>query len=276
MELTQSLSSHIAGSSGTPGSPLRLESLSKTFRSKDGGVTRAISDLSLDVGAGEVLSIVGPSGCGKSTLLMIAAGLERSTSGRVVLGDTELTGPDPGLGIAFQRDCLLEWRNVIDNVLVQAELRGWPKAKYRERASELLDLVGLHGAEHLRYPRELSGGMRQRVALCRALVHEPSVLLLDEPFGALDALTRERLNMDVSNLCSKWETTVLFVTHDIGEAVYMGDRVAVMAAKPGRLVEVMDVPLPRPRDLAIKTSSEFSQTVGRARNVLVETGAYEQ
>lgn len=276
MRAPHQLSSNMADPHGAQGSPLRLRALSKTFHSQGGGVKHALSELSLDVGAGEFVSILGPSGCGKSTLLMIAAGLEQPTSGAVLLGDTELAGPDPGLGIAFQRDCLLEWRNVIDNVLLQVELRGWPKAKYRERASELLDLVGLRREEHQRYPRELSGGMRQRVALCRALVHEPSVLLLDEPFGALDALTRERLNLDVSNLCSNWKTTVLFVTHDIAEAVYMGDRVAVMAANPGRLVEVMEVPLPRPRGLAMKASGGFNETVGRARQVLVDIGAYDR
>lgn len=252
---------------------LRLSGISKRFRSKAGATVQALRNASVDVGPGEIVSIVGPSGCGKSTLLMIAAGLVQPSSGSVHLGDVEVNGPHPDLGIAFQRDCLLEWRNVRNNILVQVDLRGWKRGNYVDRAGELLGLVGLQGQEN-RYPRELSGGMRQRVALCRALVHEPKVLLLDEPFGALDALTRERLNVDVSNLCTRWHTAVLFVTHDIGEAVFMGDRVVVMAANPGRVVDVVHVPIERPRDLQIRSESEYARLLGRIRDTLVKTGAY--
>jgi NitT/TauT family transport system ATP-binding protein len=258
----------------TTGQPLRLCNVSKSFRSETGAWVQAVSDVSIEAYPGEVVSIVGPSGCGKSTLLMIAAGLLNATAGHAYFGDIEIREPHPALGIAFQRDCLLEWRNVRNNILLQVDLRGWKRAKYTKRANELLELVGLSDQEK-RYPRELSGGMRQRVALCRALLHEPQVLLLDEPFGALDALTRERLNVEVSLLCTRWQNAALLVTHDIGEAVFLGDRVVVMGTNPGRVVETVDVPLAHPRQLSARAEPEYSNALAHIRQILVQTGAYE-
>ncbi len=266
--------SDLASPDLTGDSTLHLTEISKSFRTRTGELVQALSPMSLEVSPGETVSILGPSGCGKTTLLMIAAGLERPTTGRVSLGNSEVVGPHPALGIAFQRDCLLEWRNVRDNILLQTDLRGWKRSHYLEQVATLLAMVGLAGYER-QYPRELSGGMRQRVALCRALVHEPRVLLLDEPFAALDALTRERLNTDVATLCAAWNPAVLFVTHDIDEAVFMADRVVVMASRPGRVMEIVDVPFPRPRDLSIRAEARFTALVARVRKILVSSGAYQ-
>lgn len=252
---------------------LSVRRVFKKYRSKAGADVVALADVSVAVRNGEVVSIVGPSGCGKSTLLMIAAGLVRPTAGSVCLDNKEIHGPHPGLGVAFQRDCLLEWRNVRDNILAQIDLRGWKRGPYQARVDQLLDVVGLTGQDR-RYPKELSGGMRQRVSLCRALVHEPEVLLLDEPFGALDALTRERINVDVSALCTRWHNAVVLVTHDISEAVFMGDRVIVMATNPGRVVSVVDVPLAHPRSISMRGDPVYSETVSQIRATLVESGAY--
>src|SRR5262245_54396279 len=190
---------------------------------------------------GEFVSVVGPSGCGKSTLLLMVAGLIRITSGTITIGDIQVTKPYTDLGIVFQEPVLLDWRKVLGNVLIQAEIRkGMDKKRLRARAQELLDLVGLNGFED-RYPFELSGGMRQRVSICRALLHDPPLLLMDEPFGALDALTRDQLNLDLQSIWLGSEKTVMFVTHSISEAVFLSDRVAVFSPRPGRVVEMLDI-----------------------------------
>ncbi len=232
---------------------VQLADVAVRFRSKKRDVT-ALSDVSLDVAPGEFVAIVGPSGCGKSTLLKLVAGLLTASSGEVLLGGERVTGPRHDIGYVFQRAALLEWRSALRNILLQAEIRRMPAAQARGRADELIRMTGLTGFEDA-YPHELSGGMQQRVALCRALLHEPPVLLMDEPFGALDALTREQMNTELNRIWRSTGTTVLLVTHSISEAVYLADRVVVMSPRPGTITEIIDVGLPAERD--------YSETLGR-------------
>ncbi|MDG4861416.1 ABC transporter ATP-binding protein [Streptomyces sp. T-3] len=218
------------------------------FRSKKRDVT-ALREVSLDVGMGEFVAIVGPSGCGKSTLLKLVAGLLAPSSGEVLLQGERVTGPRHDIGYVFQRAALLEWRTARRNILLQAEMRKLPGAQARARTDELIRMTGLEGFEDA-YPHELSGGMQQRVALCRALLHQPPVLLMDEPFGALDALTREQMNVELHRIWRETGTTVLLVTHSIAEAVYLADRVVVMSPRPGTITEIIDAGLPTERDYA--------------------------
>ncbi|MEV7652857.1 ABC transporter ATP-binding protein [Streptomyces anulatus] len=236
-----------------PAAAVRLADVSVRFRSKKRDVT-AIGGVSLDVAPGEFVAIVGPSGCGKSTLLKLVAGLLTASSGEVLLGGEQVTGPRHDIGYVFQRAALLEWRSALRNILLQAEIRHMEPASARERADDLIRMTGLTGFEDA-YPHELSGGMQQRVALCRALLHEPPVLLMDEPFGALDALTREQMNTELNRIWRTTGTTVLLVTHSISEAVYLADRVVVMSPRPGTVTEVIEVGLPAERD--------YSETLGR-------------
>ncbi|MFI7286004.1 ABC transporter ATP-binding protein [Streptomyces anulatus] len=236
-----------------PAAAVRLADVSVRFRSKKRDVT-AIGDVSLDVAPGEFVAIVGPSGCGKSTLLKLVAGLLTASSGEVLLGGERVTGPRHDIGYVFQRAALLEWRSALRNILLQAEIRHMEPAVARGRADELIRMTGLTGFEDA-YPHELSGGMQQRVALCRALLHEPPVLLMDEPFGALDALTREQMNTELNRIWRTTGTTVLLVTHSISEAVYLADRVVVMSPRPGTVTEIIEVGLPAERD--------YSETLGR-------------
>jgi NitT/TauT family transport system ATP-binding protein len=236
---------------------IEVANLCHTFR-RAGMVTQALDGVSLAVAPGEVLVVVGPSGCGKSTLLRIAAGLLPFTSGLVRVAGRDVTGPQTDLGIVFQSPVLLDWRDVLDNVLVQIELRGLDPAKYRERARQLLADVGL-GDFTDRRPRELSGGMRQRVAIVRALIHDPPLLMMDEPFGALDALTREQMRIDLEKLWLAQRQTLIFITHGIAEAVALADRVVVMTPRPGRIEKIIHVDLPRPRDKAVLTSARFTE-----------------
>lgn len=236
-----------------PAAAVRLADVSVRFRGKKRDVT-AIGDVSLDVAPGEFVAIVGPSGCGKSTLLKLVAGLLTASSGEVLLGGEQVTGPRHDIGYVFQRAALLEWRSALRNILLQAEVRHMEPASARERADDLIRMTGLTGFEDA-YPHELSGGMQQRVALCRALLHEPPVLLMDEPFGALDALTREQMNTELNRIWRTTGTTVLLVTHSISEAVYLADRVVVMSPRPGTVTEVIEVGLPAERD--------YSETLGR-------------
>ncbi|MFG2764037.1 ABC transporter ATP-binding protein [Streptomyces rubiginosohelvolus] len=236
-----------------PAAGVRLADVAVRFRSKKRDVT-ALSDVSLDVAPGEFVAIVGPSGCGKSTLLKLVAGLLTASSGDVLLGGERVTGPRHDIGYVFQRAALLEWRSALRNILLQAEIRRMEPAVARARADELIRMTGLGGFEDA-YPHELSGGMQQRVALCRALLHEPPVLLMDEPFGALDALTREQMNTELNRIWRTTGTTVLLVTHSISEAVYLADRVVVMSPRPGTVTEIIEVGLPAERD--------YSETLGR-------------
>ncbi|MDA8073076.1 MAG: ABC transporter ATP-binding protein [Actinomycetota bacterium] len=250
-----------------------VRDVGKSFASRSGVAVVALEQVSLEIPPGAFISVVGPSGCGKSTLLLAVAGLERPTSGSIWVEGEEVKGPFPRMGIAFQRDSLLEWRTVLDNILLQADLRGRARSSHIERAQHLLHMVGLEPfASH--YPRELSGGMRQRVALCRALLHEPTLLLLDEPFGAVDALTREQLNVDVSSICQVSDVTTMLVTHDINEAVFMADRVVVMTSRPGTVAGIVEVDAPKPRSHGFRTDPEFLRAASAVRELLEATGGF--
>ena len=244
-----------------------IENVSVRFRTKRSTVT-ALDDVTMRVAAGEFISIVGPSGCGKSTLLKVVAGLVKPSEGGVRLLGDQVLKPQQNIGFAFQRAALLEWRGVRKNILLQAEMRGMDKATATRRADELIELVGLTGFEKA-LPHELSGGMQQRVALCRALLHEPPVLLMDEPFGALDALTREQLNAELNRIWRETGTTILLVTHSIAEAVFLGTRVEVMSPRPGRLMRTFPVELPAEREYAqVMTDPGFGALTREIRELL--------
>ncbi|MCC7426945.1 MAG: ABC transporter ATP-binding protein [Alphaproteobacteria bacterium] len=231
----------------TPTAKLEFQHLTKRF-----GDLVALQDISATIADGEFVSIVGPSGCGKTTLLRIIAGLERATEGRALLAGREISGVGYERGFVFQSDSLLPWRTVLSNVLIGIEIREGrrPEADV-QRARELIQMVGLGGFENY-YPRQLSGGMRQRANLARALAINPEILLMDEPFSALDAQTREVMQSELTRIWQQGRKTVLFITHQIDEAVFLSDRVIVLARRPGRVREVVDVDLPRPRALAVK------------------------
>jgi NitT/TauT family transport system ATP-binding protein len=228
----------------------------------------AISDASFDVMPGELTCLVGPSGCGKSTLLKILAGLHPHDAGTVTIGSPENPfDPSRDIGMVFQQPLLLKWRTILDNVLLPAELLGLPVDASRARAKELLALVGLAGAEHKR-PYELSGGMQQRAAIARALIHDPKLVLMDEPFGALDALTREKMNLELLRIWKQSGKTILFVTHGISEAVFLGSRVVVFTAGPARMADDFTIDLPHPRTLDIKTHEAFGAYTRRIYKLL--------
>lgn len=250
--------------------PIRVEGVSKTYQSRTGQV-HALASTSLAFAPGEFVSMVGPSGCGKSTLLLMIAGLVPYSTGRITIGDGVVNGPYTNLGIVFQDSVMLDWRRVLGNVMLQAEVRRLDHVSVEGRAMELLELVGLKGFEH-RYPFELSGGMRQRTSICRALVHDPPVLLMDEPFGAIDALTRDQLNQDLERIWMHSPKTVFFVTHSIAEAVFLGDRVIVMSPRPGRVEEIIDIDLPRPRGLSVRDTPRFTEYTKRIRAIFEAAG----
>jgi NitT/TauT family transport system ATP-binding protein len=253
---------------------IEANGVSKVYSTADGPV-RALDRVSLGAKRGEFVSLLGPSGCGKSTFLMIAAGLLSRSSGSVRVGGEEVDGPVDDLGIVFQSPVLLDWRTALDNVLLQAEARKLPRDAARDRAGALLKSVGLGGFEE-KYPHELSGGMRQRVSICRALLHEPRQLLMDEPFGALDALTRDQMILDLQRLCLDRQLTVLFVTHSIDEAVFLSDKVVIMSPRPGRVAKEISVDLPRPRTLALRESAEFSAYTKQILNIFLEYGVLHE
>ncbi len=235
-----------------------LDGVGMTYRAASGEV-EALRSISFRVEGGELVALVGPSGCGKSTLLRIIAGLRPATTGRVAVDGHAVTGPVPAVGMVFQAPILLKWRRIVENVLLPAELAGLDPGAFRARALELLRLVGL-GDFADRLPRELSGGMQQRAALCRALLLDPPLLLMDEPFGALDAMTRDELNLELLRVWgegSRTRKTIVFVTHSIVEAVFLADRVVVLTPRPGRVAELVPVPLPRPRTVETRASPAF-------------------
>ncbi|MGH3505130.1 MAG: ABC transporter ATP-binding protein [Nocardioidaceae bacterium] len=244
-----------------------IEGVQKVFARKRAKPVTAVGGVSFEVGEGELVSLLGPSGCGKTTLLRIVAGLTAPSAGRVLVRGTEVTGPQPDFGMAFQAPVLLPWRTCLGNVLFTMEVlhRGGPTAV--ERARELLDAVGLSGFEDQR-PAALSGGMQQRVALCRALVHEPSLLLMDEPFGALDELTRMEMHDLLLSLRARVGCTALLVTHSISEAVYLSDRVLVFSARPARLLLEISVDLPYPRHAHVRHTDTFNAIEERIETAL--------
>ena len=257
----------------TRGTPIAIDGVAKTFR-RGRTTTHALDRVDLAIAPGEFVAIVGPSGCGKSTLLKLVAGLIPPSSGTIAIGGEPVAGPYTKLGIVFQNPVLLDWRNVLDNVLVQLELRGLDPRARREEALALLAKVGLAGF-HDRMPRELSGGMRQRAAIVRALIHDPPLLMMDEPFGALDALTREQMRIDLEKLWLDRRQTTIFITHGIGEAVALADRVVVMTPRPGRIDRIIPIDLPRPRDKAVVTSAAFNGYVDEITESFMRHGVIQ-
>ncbi|MGE0502361.1 MAG: ABC transporter ATP-binding protein [Rhizobiaceae bacterium] len=223
-----------------------ITGLSKIYQTREQEDVVALDEIDLRFEPGSFVAVVGPSGCGKSTLLSLLAGLTSASSGRIMIDGENVDKPHPKIGVVFQSDLLLYWRTVLDNILLPVEIKRLDVARYRTRAEELLAQVGLAGSGK-KYPSELSGGMRQRVAICRALIQEPGLLLMDEPFGALDALTREQMIMDLQVMWLRARNTVLFITHDINEAVFLADRVLVMSPRPGRVDLDLTIDIPRPR-----------------------------
>ena len=239
---------------------VKVDGLTKTFETG-----AAVEDLSFEVGENEFVTIVGPSGCGKSTTLRIVSGLVPPTRGEVSIRGKKVEGPIGNVGMVFQAPVLLPWRSAIDNVLFMAEMRGENPSAYRERALQLIALASLEGFDR-RYPHELSGGMQQRVAICRALLLNPSLLLMDEPFGALDIMTREKMGFELQKIWSANKTTVLFVTHSITEAVLLSDTIIVMTARPGKTKAVIRVDLPRPREVKTLRDPRFVELAGAVRD----------
>jgi NitT/TauT family transport system ATP-binding protein len=253
---------------------IRVRDVSKHYQTRDGDVY-ALAPTNVDIAEREFVSIVGPSGCGKSTLMMLMSGLVPASGGEIRIRDKRVTGPYTDLGVVFQQDLLMDWRTTLNNVLIQAEFRGVSKKSMELRARELLATVGLTGFE-AKYPYELSGGMRQRVAICRALVHDPELLLMDEPFGALDALTREQLNLDLQEIWQQSRKTVVFITHSIGEAIFLSDRVLVFGPRPGRIVDDIEIDLPRPRRLADRSTKQFAAYTERIRTTFQNMGVIRE
>jgi len=249
---------------------IRAAEMSRRF-----GHVLALDRIDLSITKGEFVSFLGPSGCGKSTMLRCIAGLDRPSSGALEVGGVPINGPPLDLGLALQRDALLEWADVLDNVLLPADFRGEPRQRYERRARDLLGMVGLTEFIHA-YPHALSGGMRQRVAICRALLMTPSLLLMDEPFGALDALTRDQLNVDLRKLWAAERMTIVFVTHSITEAVFLSSRVVVFRPRPGQIVDDVAITLPEARKLSVRETPEFGAFTHHFRNRFEQMGVIHE
>ena len=246
---------------------IRLDHVEKTYRTRRGDLVPAVHDITLDVGENEFVTVVGTSGCGKSTLLKLIAGLVPATRGAIYVRDEAVREPFGDVGFVFQQPVLLPWRSVLDNVLFSVEMLGLETRQYHKPALDLLELTGLGGFE-TRYPRELSGGMQQRVAICRALLPDPSLLLMDEPFGALDAMTREEMGLELLRIWDERRKTIVFVTHSIPEAILLADRVVVMTPRPGRIARVLDVNLPRPRTMDLEFDPRFKALSDEVRGLI--------
>jgi NitT/TauT family transport system ATP-binding protein len=243
---------------------IAVSSLNKVYQTREGAQVHALQNVDLQIREGEFVTVVGPSGCGKSTLLKILAGILRRSSGSVRLHDRDVDGPSREIGVVFQAPVLLPWNTVLQNVMLPVDLQHRDRSQYLQRARDLLALLGLSSFEN-KYPGELSGGMQQRVGICRALVHDPSFLLMDEPFGALDAMTREAMNLELLRIWAESRKTVMLITHSIPESVFLADRVVVMSPRPGRITDVIDIDLPRPRVLETINSEAFGRYVARIR-----------
>ena len=255
-----------SASKGSAQDVISVRRLSLKYGRGEAGVL-ALSDISFSVADGEFIVVVGPAGCGKSTLLKILAGLLRPTEGEASLKGTPIKGPRRDIGVVFQSPVLFPWRSVLGNVMLPADVQGLDQAAMHKRAQDLINLVGLTGFEQ-RYPRELSGGMQQRVGIVRALIHDPAILLMDEPFGALDAMTRESMNVELQRIWMERRKTVLFITHSTAEAVFLADRVIVMTPRPGKIGDEFKVALPRPRKLEVMNTEGFGAYVRRIRKAL--------
>jgi len=251
-----------ADDGGRRATTVRVASLKKTY-----GDLEAIREISCDVADGEFLSVLGPSGCGKSTLLMMIAGLIPPTAGEIRVKDAKVAGPRREVGVVFQSPVLLPWRTVLQNVLFPIELLKLPRAQYEPRAWELLRMAKIEEFAAL-LPRQLSGGMRQRVAICRALVHNPSILLMDEPFSALDAITRDEMGVELLRIWQANRKTVVFVTHSIREAAFLSDRVLVMGRRPATIIDELAIDLPRPRHIAMTEDETFNRFVRHLRKAI--------
>ena len=246
------------------GAMIEAVAVGKTYSASKGRSVEALTDISLAIKEGEFLSIVGPSGCGKSTFLGLVAGLVPISAGHITVAGKRVIAPSSDVGVVFQSALLLDWRTVLENIMVPVEVMKLPRAEYRRRALELLDMSGLTDfANH--YPWQLSGGMQRRVAICRALVTNPPILLLDEPFGALDAMTRDYMNLELMRIWQANRKTVILITHSIQEAVLLSDRVAVMSPIPGRILEIIDIDIPRPRGLEVTAQPRFGEIANRIR-----------
>jgi NitT/TauT family transport system ATP-binding protein len=247
-----------------------VKSVSKAFLA-GGETVEALHDVSFGIAEGEFVSFLGPSGCGKTTLMMILVGLASADSGEAFIGGRRVNAPFTDVGIVFQTPELLEWRTALENILLQIEVRRLPRRDFAGRAKDLLAQVGLAGFDN-KFPTELSGGMKQRVALCRALIHDPEILLMDEPFGALDALTRDQMNLDLQHLWLEKRKTAVLVTHSIEEAVFLSNRIIVMTPRPGTIADIINVDLPRPRPLDCKDTPQFAAFAGHIRKTFFDLG----
>jgi NitT/TauT family transport system ATP-binding protein len=257
-----------AAAAGVRPDVLVLTDVAKTYRPANRAEVVAVSPTSLRIGAGEFVSLVGPSGCGKTTLLNLVSGLILPSAGQILFHGAPTHGPTGEMSLVFQRPVLLPWRRIIENVLLPVQVMGLkPRATYERRARDLLALVGLQGFEDA-YPKELSGGMQQRAAIARALVYDTQVLLMDEPFAALDAMTREELNLELMRIWQVTGRTILFVTHNIPEAVLLSDRIVVMTPRPGRVREILTVDIPRPRTLETMAQPAFGALCNHIRGML--------
>jgi NitT/TauT family transport system ATP-binding protein len=246
------------------GAMIEASGVKKTFHAAKGRPVEALTDISLSINDGEFLSIVGPSGCGKSTFLSLVAGLLPGSAGTIKVAGKTVLQPSIDVGIVFQNALLLDWRTVLENIMVPIEVMGLPRQEYRRRALDLLEMSGLLTFAN-NYPWQLSGGMQRRVAICRALVFNPPILLLDEPFGALDAMTRDYMNIELMRIWQQNKKTVVLITHSIQEAVLLSDRVAVMSPAPGRILEIIGIDIPRPRTLEVIGTPRFGEIANRIR-----------
>jgi NitT/TauT family transport system ATP-binding protein len=260
--------------SGADAHYIRIQGLSKTFDQGRSGAVLALRDIHCSIREGSFVSVVGPSGCGKSTLLRIIAGLLDYSEGSVMLDGQPITGTRRDVGMVFQSSILLPWRSILENVMLPAEVLGLDMKAARIRALELLRMVRLEGFEH-KLPRQLSGGMQQRASIARALLHDPKILLMDEPFGALDAMTRERMNLELQRIWSESGKTVILITHSIPEAVFLGDTVLVMTPRPGSLARVLEVDLPRPRSMHAMATPGFAAAADQIRELFEHTGSFD-